>query len=124
MGMYDLVLPEINLVIGKCPICKNKFSIDQEWQTKSYKSLLFRVSLRTLKYSRKNFFEVHTICNNCNSYIKVYFDENPRIEFNKKEKGFNKNNKLITKPLTKKQLEIYEYVTMEKETLLEYGYDE
>lgn len=116
MGMYDLVLPEANLVIGKCPYCKKKFNIDQEWQTKSYKSLLFNVSLRTLRYFTEEHFEIHTICDNCGIYLKVHFNkENPRIEFYDAH-----STRDITRSLSKSQLQIYDYVSIDKESLVNY----
>lgn len=103
MGMFDNVLPEINLIIIRCPICKHKFSIDQEWQTKSHDRLLNLLSIRTLYNDCKNF-EAHTICNNCNNYIKVNFDkEHIKIKYKDKEKFIDK-----------KYLEIYKLLRMEE----------
>ena len=120
MGMYDVVLPEANLVIGKCPSCKRKFEIDQEWQTKSYESLLYLISLRTLRYSTNENFEIHTICDHCGMYMKAYFnDTNPRIVYSEEDDHF----KEINKPLTKKQLELYDWVSLEKESIVNYDRD-
>lgn len=113
MGMYDNVLPEINILVNKCPKCKHKFNInEQEWQTKSYKNLLFNVSLRTLNNEVKNF-EAHTICENCGTYIKLrHFENNETtIEYQ------NSKDELFCKRLDKNQMELFEAFTKYQEGL-------
>ena len=106
MGMYDTVLPEINLIITKCPACNHKLSIDQEWQTKSYDRMLSELSIRTL-YNDCNNFEAHMICDKCNEYVKAYFNKDSiKLEYNNK-----------TKYLNNKYLEIYKLLRMKEKHL-------
>lgn len=103
MGMFDVVLPEVNLIIPKCPICKHKFNIEQEWQTKSHDRLLNYLSIKTL-YNDCKSFETHTICDNCNNYIRVEFNEEQiKIKYKNKEKDVNKKYIKIYKLLRMKE---------------------
>lgn len=113
MGMFDKVLSEANLILdNKCPACKHK--LDALWQTKSYKNLLYGVSLRTLKNEVGNF-ECHTICDNCLSYMKLIFENNKIIlEYHKRLRHSDKD-KIVTKILPKKSLEVYRLLTEGKE---------
>lgn len=120
MGMFDRVTSEINLILPKCPICKHKFDIDQEWQTKSYENLLYNVSLRTLR-QKLNEFTAHTICDSCDNYLCLAFNEdNIELIYDKNNKIDEKKEK-VTKILPKENFELYNYLTYGKETEV-FGY--
>lgn len=113
MGMFDYVLPDANVVIKKCPRCKHKFNLlEQEWQTKSNERLLLKYSLRTLRHECGNF-EIHTICDHCNTYIKAEFSDN-EVTLEYVLWKFH-NRKVIRKRLSNKQFEIYRALSEDDE---------
>ena len=69
MGMYDEIGNDIvRRVINKCPFCGESFEYI-EWQSKSFDCLLKHITLQDLRDNDR--FEIHTICNRCNNYIKL-----------------------------------------------------
>ena len=76
---------------------------EQEWQTKSHDRLLNYLSIKTL-YNDCKSFEAHTICDNCNNYIRVEFNEEQiKIKYKNKEKDVNKKYIKIYKLLRMKE---------------------
>lgn len=112
MGMYDIVLPEINLVVQKCPKCKCKLDSYQEWQTKSFERLLLNVSLRTLRNSCKNF-EAHMVCENCNTYVKLEYLQNKKLMLSYDD---NEKHNIHCKYIdNKSQLKLFDILSKDKE---------
>ena len=78
MGMYDEIGNDIvRRVINKCPFCGEPFEYT-EWQSKSFECILHHITLQDLKDDDK--FEIYTICNKCNKYIKLKLQSHITLE--------------------------------------------
>lgn len=106
MGMYDIgISKEINQLCPLCPICKSKFIDDLEWQTKSYENLLYTYSLSEIKNGTNSNFEFHTLCPECNSYIKLNFQED-RVVLN-----YSNTDIKVTRRLPDEAFDLYQEIS-------------